>query len=528
MVDVVLVSVMMKYNRVGKTDIHLSAIGFGTCQLRLVPWEQGVKTLIRAFELGVNWVHTAPDYEGAENLVARAIVESGREIIAISQGYGDMDHFEYLFENTCRIFRKQRLEMFGIACIDDREYLGENVWGAGGMVEFLLEKKRSGRLEAVFCTSHGPPEFNSSLISSGCFDAVMLPYNPLGFHLLSYFSKDKTCENIEMNRKKIFPLAQQNHVGLLIMKPLAGGLLCRGKAFPAHERFSSESKDNSPIDILRYILNLPGVCAVVPGTASVEEAEENARAGYVPLDISKERTEEIEETISEIRMTLCSRCGKCDSRCKKSLPVSWLFRDAYISSYPSETFETIDRLQYFYLHPEDTLACSNCAEKTCYCPNGIDIPSRLAQVHKRMLVLRGKGFLPVTFEQQQRNLVTGHFTTQIIRSEIPGKLKPGGKSACRIWLQNSSSRRWVSHHTQKNEVPIILAVYIRKKLSKQVPLRHDVEPGERTHFSFEIDAPKKIGEYEMLFYLTPRFKKIMPLRATLIYFSTLIVKETLG
>ena len=176
---------MMHYNRVGKTDLWISAVGFGTCQLRLVPEQQAFDTLQHGFALGVNWVHTAPDYEGADDLVARAIAASRHDVMAFSQGYGDMAHFAYLFDSTCRKFDKTRLEMFGIACIEDREALGENVWGAGGMLDFLRQKKQEGRLGGIFCTTHGAPDYVARLITSGYFDAVMLAYNPLGFHLLS-------------------------------------------------------------------------------------------------------------------------------------------------------------------------------------------------------------------------------------------------------------------------------------------------------------------------------------------------------
>jgi aryl-alcohol dehydrogenase-like predicted oxidoreductase len=80
---------MMQYNCVGKTAFRISAVGFGTCQLRLVPERQAIDTLQRGFELGRNWVHTAPDYEGADDLIARAITESGYDVMVFSQGYGD-------------------------------------------------------------------------------------------------------------------------------------------------------------------------------------------------------------------------------------------------------------------------------------------------------------------------------------------------------------------------------------------------------------------------------------------------------
>src|SRR5580704_376445 len=145
---------MMNYRRLGRTNLQVSVVAFGTCQLRLLPERQALATLKRGFELGVNLVHTAPDYEGADDLVIRAVRESGRDVIVCSQGYGELSHFEYLFESTCARLGKKRLEMFGIACIDDRESLGENVWGSGGMVAFLRKKKVQGRLGGAFCTTH--------------------------------------------------------------------------------------------------------------------------------------------------------------------------------------------------------------------------------------------------------------------------------------------------------------------------------------------------------------------------------------
>ena len=72
--------------------------------------------------------------------------------------------FERLFETTCARLRTDRLELYGVACVDDREAFQENVWGSGGMVEFLLRKKEEGRLGAIFCTTHGSPEYVRGLI----------------------------------------------------------------------------------------------------------------------------------------------------------------------------------------------------------------------------------------------------------------------------------------------------------------------------------------------------------------------------
>src|SRR5271165_3890555 len=131
----------MRYRRLGRSNLNVSSVGVGTAQYRMVPERQALETLERAFELGINLVHTAPDYEGAEDIVAKAVRASGKKIVVCSQAYdihnnltGPVNHFERLFEATCERFRSERLDLFGIACIDDREAFRENVWGTGGMV----------------------------------------------------------------------------------------------------------------------------------------------------------------------------------------------------------------------------------------------------------------------------------------------------------------------------------------------------------------------------------------------------------
>jgi predicted aldo/keto reductase-like oxidoreductase len=198
----------MSYRPLGRTSLRVSAVGFGTCQLRLVPEQQAIDTLKRGFELGVNVVHTAPDYEGADELVAQAVEESGRDVVVFSQGYGARSHFEWLFETACRRYKTKRLDVFGIAGVEDREYLKENVWGKGGVVEFLLEKKREGRIGAIYGETHGPPEYIAKLIRSGVFDALLLAYNSLGFHALSYFPEPisgVTFESIPGTRPRSSP-----------------------------------------------------------------------------------------------------------------------------------------------------------------------------------------------------------------------------------------------------------------------------------------------------------------------------------
>lgn len=350
----------MSYRPLGKTGIMVSAVGFGTSQLRVVPEQDAIDTLLQGFDLGVNLVHVAPDYEGAEKLVACAIRESpvGSQVLVCTQGYdthgnsrGRVQHFERLFEESCRTFDRECIDLYGIACIDDRENFDENVWRAGGMVEFLARKKQEGRIRATFCTTHGSPDFIRKLLLADVFDALMLAFNPLGFHLLSVHPpRPRQPENLHVTAKEIFPLAAERGVGLMIMKPFAGGLLTGGGAFPIRDLIPADGDSPDAADILRSILRHKEISCVVPGTASVWEATQNAMAGHSPQQF-QDGSEKVERRVFALQSALCSRCGACEDLCSQKLPVSWLFRAAYVSMHPGAAYENWDEAEYFSLHP---------------------------------------------------------------------------------------------------------------------------------------------------------------------------------
>lgn len=242
----------MNYRRLGRTNLDVSVIGFGTAQLRLVPEKQAVLALMRAFELGVNIVHTAPDYECAEKYIAQALASTpDKKVYVCSQGWGTTKYFESLFERTCKNFSTDYLDLYGIASIYDMEKTGGNVWGNDGMVEFLLRKKEVGRVGHIFCTTHGPPEHTRKIIETDVFDALMIAYNDLGFYVYghdrrtmwNFCSRPLPChidtkfdpEDLIANKNFIFPLAERHDVGLIIMKPFAAGHLGRSKALPPRD-----------------------------------------------------------------------------------------------------------------------------------------------------------------------------------------------------------------------------------------------------------------------------------------------------
>lgn len=465
----------MRYRRLGRTNRQVSEIGMGTCQLRMLPVDHAIDTLVTGFQSGMNVVHTAADYGDALGLVQEAVGHAEQEILVCANGWGSVSFFEELFEDTRARFGRPTpsgrvvLDMFGIASVEDRELLGEDVWGPDGLVAFLDRKKREGTLIHTFCTSHGSPRTIQRLIESGSFDAVMFAYNILGHHLLSFHPPDdREREDIAGNRM-LFPLAERNDVGVMVMEVLAGGLLCEGGALSGRPTAALQP---SAHDVLRHLLNeLPTAACLMPGTASPAEARQNAEASGPPVSTSPDddagRTLRLERRVEELRTSHCNRCGSCEDLCSQQLPVSWLFRASDIEHNGAVPFETPFDQRYFDLHPAvPSAACAGCQEQSCLCPEGIDIPAALIQRHGDMIKRWEEGACPGPTPTSEPPIAWA------ARWEAGRLASEGGV----LTLRNTGTHGW---HVCSGHAPR-LEVRQRGRLIQATPLRTDVPAGAST------------------------------------------------
>jgi glutamate-1-semialdehyde 2,1-aminomutase len=498
----------METRPVGRTSIRLSVVGLGTAQLQMMPERQAVETLVRGFGLGVNWVHTAPDYGGIDPWIRRAIEIAGREVMVLSAGSPLTKDLPAFFENTCHVYGTRRLALYGIAGVDDIEWFGENLWDRGGMIEYLQEKKAEGRLGGIYCSTHGDADHVARLIESGIFDAVMLAWNPLGFHQQSQLFARRRIgrgyEDLSQYQSRIFPLAAERGVSLLIMKPFAGGLLCRGKALPPHDWFADGIAPADPGDILRLVLEQPGVAAVLPGAASPEEAEENAAAGHTANGLTAARRGALASAAAEMRTRLCSRCGDCETTCSHALAIPAMFRDAYIWTSRNETSMANASENYFDLHPAGVLACVTCAERTCLCPQGLDVPAALVRVDTRMHALRGTRQHPGPSAEFAQRTIDGRYRVLVLTADVPARVTPGEAAVARFLLRNRGPERWpATQHVQDGTPGMAVGVSINGTLTAAIPLRNTICPDDASPVVFEFPVPSAPGAHAVTFVLLP-------------------------
>lgn len=492
-------SPVMNYRRLGRSGLNVSVVGIGTTQLRRVPEKQAIETLVKAFELGVNHVNTGPDYEGADDLIARALRETDRQVYVTIQTAGSVSDVERVFEDACETFGPDRIGLFGLSALSEQVVFGHDVWGPHGTVEFLRRKREEGRLRALYASDHGSPEQMKALLERDVFDVLMLAYNPLGFHLITF--RPETVwqiesppaplqgryewEDIARTGSEVLPMARARDVGIMVMKPFAGGLLTASKAFPRRPWRPGLPAPLGARDLLRFLLMDDAVSCVVPGTASVDEAVENANAGIGHIGLDQETADRIRAQARAMTTTLCSRCGACDDLCSRGLPVSFLFRAAYNYLYPSAPFEISSGLQYFKLHPGERALCETCDNRTCRCVPGIDIPAEMIAIHRKMVELRDRGQVPEADVAPASFAAGGPYAARLLSRDVPEGAPAGETATVRLHVRNTGQHPWFAH-AGDGRSRVFLSVRLDGRALPDVALRHDVWPTQQCHFAFEV------------------------------------------
>ena len=239
----------MKYRQLGTTGIRISEIGFGawaiggpfTVSGRAIGWgkvddKSSLEALVRAFDLGVNFVDTADVYGfgHSEEIVGRATRSSKNEIyVATKVGFlrkeiaGSIQDFspKHIL-NSC----EGSLGRLGRDCIDlyQLHCVPLKIIQRGDVFSALDKLKKQGKIRAYGVSIITDEEALAAMKCPGV-QCVQIIFNIL---------RQKPA-------KTVLPLAKKNKVGILARVPLASGLLT-GK-FNSRSRFSAEDHRSNPI-----------------------------------------------------------------------------------------------------------------------------------------------------------------------------------------------------------------------------------------------------------------------------------------
>ncbi|WP_112181928.1 MULTISPECIES: aldo/keto reductase [Paraliobacillus] len=297
----------MKYRRLGETDLDVSVIGLGTWQFggewgKDFTQKEVDAILDKANEKGINLLDTAECYGDhlSEEFIGNYLHSHNREDWILATKFGH--HFHNNFERTrhwqaddvlkqldqsLKSLKTEYIDLYQAHSCTDEEFKNDALW------TMLDKQKQAGKIRhlGISLKSNKNPYQTQAAREVGA-TSIQVVYNCL----------DQAPE------EEIFPIAQQNKLGVLARVPLASGYLSGkykpGATFETSDVRSRHDKEETakklalveeiansevPKDVpmatwaLGWCLKHTAVTTVIPGCKNPEQVTKNAEAA--DLDI---------------------------------------------------------------------------------------------------------------------------------------------------------------------------------------------------------------------------------------------------
>ncbi len=349
----------MEKRILGKTGWSVSAISFGAIKLPRISLKECEALLNRALDSGINYIDTADCYGDSEEKIGQVLKDRRREFyLSTKVDERDGPGVRAKLDRCLKRLRTDWIDLLFFHDVRGGEY--ERIFTTGGLEE-LQKAREKGEIRHLGISIHNNLGMMKQAVEAGVFSVLMVAYSVLDEDRLS---------------ADLLPLAASKGVGLVAMKPLAGGRLAD---LPSKGWDRSLFRGESPAQAaLRYVLSNPHISCAIPGMMAMNELEENLGVGKNPRALSPEEIKEFMAMAAEAGKGFCRNCGYC-LPCPEGISIPDVFR--YESYYRRYGLKDWAREQYRAL-ASDAQACSDC--RTCLekCPYGVSIPSGLKQAHR--------------------------------------------------------------------------------------------------------------------------------------------------
>lgn len=335
----------MSKRKLGRTGLLVNAIGFGGIPIQRINQESADAIVSEAVNRGVNFFDSARGYTNSEELMGNALAPYRDEvIIATKSMVRDAAAMEADLALSLKHFHTDCIDLYQFHFVNSMEQVNL-ILGENGAYRALMEAKEAGRVRHIGITSHSA-DLLEQVIPLGVFDTIQFPYNL-----------------IERQGEKAFKMALEADVGVIAMKPMAGGALEQGELS------------------LRFILQNPAVSVAIAGMQSMDEVLRNTAVVTQP-PLNEVELAEVERLRTTLGTDFCRRCGYC-MPCPQgiNIPSVFLF-EGYLTRYDLAAWAQ-ERYNLMTKFASDCVSCGACEPR---CPYGLKIPEKM----KKAAVLFGK------------------------------------------------------------------------------------------------------------------------------------------
>ncbi len=289
----------MIYHELGTSGIRISSLAFGAMR-----WQNEADCraiMERGMDAGLNYVDTSTGYVGGQSQVwvANAIRERRDDILfSTKTGYGQAHKAKEFVASLAARLKKLRLDHADMVQVWGIETMAtlEAALAKDGTVAGARQAQKDGLVRhGIGFTFHGPPEVFKAAVDSGEFLSATVSYSLLN-----------------REAEPLLAYAAERGVGILIMNPLAGGMLALAER---QDYAFLRGPDSGPVyGSLRFLLANPNISAALVGYRVPAELDESLRALDTPDDLAEPLRRDLIKRIEGVARPdgrFCTGCGYC-------------------------------------------------------------------------------------------------------------------------------------------------------------------------------------------------------------------------
>ncbi len=388
----------------GLGDDKVSILGYGCMRWPTMPNPNGkgevvdqdaVNELVDyAMAHGVNYYDTAPVYvQGwSERATANALKRYPRESYYLATKLSNFSNASreasmQMYHNSFSEMQTDYIDFYMLHSIDGYGTFKRR-FADNGMIDFLMEERKAGRIRHLCFSFHGGKDGFDSLMAlheQYHWDFVMIQMNYVDWHLAMG----------GVGAKYLYNELEKRDIPVAIMEPLLGGRLSK---VPDHivSRLKQRKPENSVASwAFRFAGTPKGVMVVNSGMTYMEHLQDNIRT-YSPLEpLTQEENEYLYDTARlmqaypTIACTDCKYCMPCPygidipsiflhyNKCVNEGNVPASRQDDNYREARRAFLVGYDRSVPKLRQASHCIGCRKCTE---HCPQRIDIPRQLHRI----------------------------------------------------------------------------------------------------------------------------------------------------
>lgn len=407
----------MTYRTNPKTGEKVSLLGYG--MMRLPTKDKGrkkegdteidqkmVNRLVDyALEHGVNYFDTSPAYcQGkSEGATGTALARHPRKNYYIATKLSNFAPETWPREESMKVYRKSFKELqtdyidyyllHAIGTGDDGMEEMQERYFKNGMLDFLLEERRAGRIRNLGFSYHGDIECFDYLLSKHDkykWDFVQIELNYLDWNYADEIN-DRNTDAVYLYRE-----LEKRNIPAVIMEPLLGGRLAKMPRKIMRQLKQRDPQSSIASWAFRYAGTYKGVLTVLSGMTYMEHLKDNLLS-YCPLRPLNEKElryldKEVAAQIVDFKLIPCNDCKYCMpcpygidipgvflhyNRCMNESQVPQSMQDPDYAKSRRAFLIGYDRSVPRLRQADHCVGCAKCVRE---CPQRIRIPQEMQRI----------------------------------------------------------------------------------------------------------------------------------------------------